>query len=182
MVETKVAPTTFDLKGNVKFNKSRTHRYELMITWKQPAKKLAMVITNYPGQSDGVVMDLTTMLVVNQVSALRFDGVVMVNLFSKLGLKGHPKELIEGADSVTDQVVLLVANDVTKIIIATGSFPKQNLLAAERQAEIIDGIKKAGFGKKLVFLCDSTGKLAHPLAAKVRKKWVIVEETTEAKK
>ncbi|MBS0979048.1 DUF1643 domain-containing protein, partial [Levilactobacillus brevis] len=101
MVETKVAPTMFDLKGNVKFNKSRTHRYELMITWKQPAKKLAMVITNYPGQSDGVVMDLTTMLVVNQVSEMGFDGVVMVNLFSKLGLKGHPKELTEGIDSVT---------------------------------------------------------------------------------
>ncbi|MBS0948601.1 DUF1643 domain-containing protein [Levilactobacillus brevis] len=181
-METKVAPTVFDLKGNVKFNKSRTHRYELMITWKQPAKKLAMVITNYPGQSDGVVMDLTTMLVVNQVSALGFDGVVMVNLFSKLGLKGHPKELIEGTDSVTDQVILLAANDVTQIIIATGSFPKQNPLAAGRQAEIIDGIKKAGFGKKLVFLCDSTGKLAHPLAAKVRKQWELIEAPTEANK
>lgn len=182
MVETKVAPMIFKLVGEVKFNKSRTHRYELMITWKQPAKKLAMVITNYPGQSDGVVMDLTTMLVVNQVSALEFDGVVMVNLFSKLGLKGHPKELIEGTDSVTDQVILLSANDVSQIIVATGSFPKQNVLAAERQAEIIDGIKKAGFEKKLVFLCDSTGKLAHPLAAKVRKQWELVEAPKEANK
>ena len=49
MVETKAAPTMFDLKGNMKFNKSRTHCYELMISWKQPAKKLAMLIINYPG-------------------------------------------------------------------------------------------------------------------------------------
>ena len=55
----------------------------------------------------------------------------MVNLFFKLGLKAHPKELIEGTDSVTDQVILLAANDVTKIIIVTGSATKQNLLAAE---------------------------------------------------
>ncbi|MBS0979063.1 DUF1643 domain-containing protein, partial [Levilactobacillus brevis] len=106
----------------------------------------------------------------------------MVNLFSKLGLKGHPKELTEGIDSVTDQVILLGANEVSQIIVATGSFPKQNILAAERQSEIIDGIKKAGFEKKLVFLCDSTGKLAHPLAAKVRKQWELMEAPKGANK
>lgn len=47
MAEAKLEPTTFNLEGSVKFNKSRTHRYELTITWKQPAKKLAMVVTNF---------------------------------------------------------------------------------------------------------------------------------------
>lgn len=72
MAEAKLEPALFNLEGSVKFNRARTHRYELTITWKQPAKKLAMVVTNFPGQSDGVVMDLTTMLVVNYVSALGF--------------------------------------------------------------------------------------------------------------
>lgn len=176
MAEAKLEPTTFNLEGSVKFNKSRTHRYELTITWKQPAKKLAMVVTNFPGQSDGVVMDLTTMLIVNHVSELGFDGVVMVNLFSKIGLKEHPKELPRGIDSVTDQVILLEANDVAQVIIATGSFPKQNAMAEDRQTKIITSINKAGFGKKLVFLHDPTGKPAHPLAAKVRKGWNLAKQ------
>ncbi|MCT3248883.1 DUF1643 domain-containing protein [Lactiplantibacillus plantarum] len=176
MTVAKLEPTAFKLVGEVKFNKTRSHRYELKITWKQPAKKIAMVITNYPGHSDGIVMDLTTMLVVNRVSSLGYDGVVMVNLFSKLGLKANPKGLIEGADSVTDQVILLEANEVAQIIIATGSFPKLNVMAKKRQAQIISSIKKAGFEKKLALLCDSSGKLAHPLAAKVRKQWILTEK------
>ncbi len=32
MAEGKLEPTIFNLEGSVKFNKVRTHRYELMIT------------------------------------------------------------------------------------------------------------------------------------------------------
>ncbi|AYM01488.1 DUF1643 domain-containing protein [Levilactobacillus yiduensis] len=167
------SPVNFKLEGTVKFNKAKTHRYELKITWNQPAKKLAMIITNFPGSSDGVVMDLTTMLIVNHVSQLGFDGVVMVNLFSALGINENPKLMTRGVDSVTDQVILLSANEVKQVILATGSFTNQNVMAQKRQYSIINGLKKAGFDKKLAMLCDGSGKPAHPLAAKVRKDWHI---------
>jgi len=167
------SPVSFKLEGTVKFNKAKTHRYELRITWKQPAKKLAMIITNFPGSSDGVVMDLTTMLIVNHVSQLGFDGVVMVNLFSALGINENTKLIARGVDSVTDQVILLAADDMKQVIVATGSFTNQNVLAQRRQESIVSSLRKAGFDKKLAMLCDESGKPAHPLAAKVRKTWHI---------
>ncbi|TGD17616.1 hypothetical protein [Levilactobacillus suantsaiihabitans] len=43
-------PVSFKLEDTVKFNRVRTHRYELRITWNQPAKKLAIIIINFPGR------------------------------------------------------------------------------------------------------------------------------------
>ncbi|MGX6427876.1 hypothetical protein [Levilactobacillus yonginensis] len=43
------SPVSFKLEGPVKFNKAKTHRYELRITWKQLAKKLAMITDNFAG-------------------------------------------------------------------------------------------------------------------------------------
>lgn len=104
-----------------------------------------MVVTNFPGSSDGVVMDLTTMLIVNHVSQLGFDGVVMVNLFSALGINENPKLMANGVDSVTDQVILLSANEVKQVILATDSFTNQNVMAQKRQYSVLNGLKKVGF-------------------------------------
>lgn len=165
----------YKIRTIAKFSADSKHRYVLTYDWSNDGPESSvMVVTNYPGESDGVTMDLTTSLIINNVRELGFNKVVMVNLFSKMGLvHGDQRLLKDGITASTNMVTLIEANNVEQIIMATGSFPQNNKIAFIRQNELIEQLKKAGFGNKINFLVDCDGKRVHPLASIIRKKWIL---------
>ena len=66
------------------FDESRSHRFIWKRVWKKDLP-IACVITLNPNSDDCFELDLTSMLILNNVYRLqKFGGVCVVNLFSKI--------------------------------------------------------------------------------------------------
>ena len=103
-----------------------------------------MVIMINPNTADTVNFDMTTMLVLNNVSKLGFGSVNIVNLYSrimeKLDLRFNGDD--ELIDDEADEIIQQYAAMSDAIIIAWGTIGK-NTLRVQRAAEIPAGIDKA---------------------------------------
>ncbi|MCY9806095.1 DUF1643 domain-containing protein [Lentilactobacillus senioris] len=177
MITKQIAQPKYEIKTMAKYSSDGEHRYSLSYDWSgDEPEKAIMVITNHPGKSDGVTTDLTTSLIINNVKAMNFNKVVMTNLFSKISLANEPNGVSTSSfTSSTDMITLLEAKEVETIVIATGSFPRNNKLACKRQQELIEQLKQAGLEDKLQVLVDGTNKPVHPLATGVRNGWSMIK-------
>ena len=103
-----------------------------------------MVIMINPNTADTVNFDMTTMLVLNNVSRLGFGSVNIVNLYSrimeKLNLRFNGDD--ELIDDDSDAVIEQYAAMSDAIIIAWGTIGKNTLRVRERQKYLLELIKQ----------------------------------------
>ncbi|SHH84017.1 hypothetical protein SAMN02745135_02356 [Caloranaerobacter azorensis DSM 13643] len=166
------------IKTEAYFSKDGKHRYLLKKEWDKRKKK-AMVIMINPSSADSMVIDHTTMYVINNLSKLDFGSVDIVNMFSKIDIRLSSRQSIEElVDKENDNYIEKSAAKADYIIIAWGSIGENNKKIKERQKEIFNLLKK--YKDKLYTICDLKGRGGyHPLAPQVRHSWKLEKMNLE---
>ena len=160
------------IKSKAIFSDDKEHRLLLRKEW-DSEKPTAMVIMINPNTADTVNFDMTTMLVLNNVSKLGFGSVNIVNLYSrimeKLNLRFNGDD--ELIDDVADEIIQQYAAMSDAIIIAWGTIGKNTLRVRERQKYLLELINQQ----------YQIGRNAcHPLTPAVRREWVLEPYEMEA--
>ena len=157
------------IKSKAIFSDDKEHRLLLRKEW-DSEKPTAMVIMINPNTADTVNFDMTTMLVLNNVSKLGFGSVNIVNLYSRIMEKlclrfNGDDELI---DDEADNVIAQYAAMSDAIIIAWGTIGKNTQRVRERQKWVLDLLKP--YANKLYQIGRNA---CHPLTPAVRREWVL---------
>ena len=159
------------IKSKAIFSDDKEHRLLLRKEW-DSEKPTAMVIMINPNTADTVNFDMTTMLVLNNVSRLGFGSVNIVNLYSKIMEK---LDLRFNGDDDSDAVIEQYAAMSDAIIIAWGTIGKNTLRVRERQKYLLELIKQHA-GK----MYQIGRNACHPLTPAVRREWVLEPYEMEA--
>ena len=158
---------TTQIKSKALFSDDGLHRLLLRKEWDKN-KKTAMIITINPNTADTLNMDLTTMLVINNLNKLGFGSVNIVNLYSKIMPKlslrfNSDDDLI---DSETDTIIEQYATMSNAIIIAWGSVGNNSQRVRDRQTELLEMLSKH---ENKLYQIGENGY--HPLTPAVRNEW-----------
>ncbi|MDM7881391.1 DUF1643 domain-containing protein [Staphylococcus borealis] len=155
------------------FSDDEQHRYLLKKTWdnKKPA---CTVITMYP-HLDGVLsLDLTTVLILNQLAnSEQYGAVYLVNLFSNIKTPMSIKHLKdkEAYDEHTDIHLMKAISESETVILAYGAYANRPVVV-ERVAQVMEMLKP--HKKKVKKLINPvTNEIMHPLNPKARQKWTL---------
>ena len=160
---------TTTIRSKAIFSDDTEHRLLLRKEW-DSEKPTAMVIMINPNTADTVNFDMTTMLVLNNVSKLGFGSVNIVNLYSRimekldLRFNGDDELIDDDSDAVLEQYAVM--SDA--IIIAWGTIGKNTLRVRERQKYLL-GLIKQHAGKMYQIWKNA----CHPLTPAVRREWVL---------
>lgn len=158
------------IKSKALFSDDGEHRLLLRREWDKNGK-CAMIIMINPNTADTLCMDMTTMLVLNNLYKLGFGSVNIVNLYSritpKLSLRFNSDDdlIAKGCDEMIEEYA--VTSDA--IIIAWGSLGNTSERVRERQADILERLSK--FRNKL---CKIGEQGYHPLTPAIRNQWELV--------
>ena len=158
---------TTQIKSKALFSDDGLHRLLLRKEWDKN-KKTAMTITINPNTADTLNMDLTTMLVINNLNKLGFGSVNIVNLYSKIMPKlslrfNSDDDLI---DSETDTIIEQYAAMSNAIIIAWGNVGNNSQRVRDRQTELLEMLSKH---ENKLYQIGENGY--HPLTPAVRNEW-----------
>ena len=162
-------------------NTDGNHRYLLKKVWGDGS--LAMIVTIHPTMIDPLALDMTTMLIQEQLRKQGFSGFLAVNLFSSTKIKGTAQSLTGGSDDQTFAVIetCLAEKQLTEIIIGVGSILRTNELA-KKQLDIFYGLLSTKQKKQVKILVDEEEHPAHPLAPKIRHEWRYISYAQYRKK
>jgi hypothetical protein len=157
------------LKSEAVFSDDRKHRLLLRKEWDKN-KKSAMVIMINPNTADTFNMDMTTMLVLNNLYKLGFGSVNIVNLYTRIMPKLSLRFLSDEdlLDEEADKVLRQYAKMSDVIIIAWGSVGNNSQRVRDRQAEILAMLSAQ---KDRVYQIGLQG--CHPLTPTVRHSWTL---------
>ncbi|EHR83806.1 MULTISPECIES: DUF1643 domain-containing protein [Staphylococcus] len=153
------------------FSSDKKHRYLLKKTWDEK-KPTCTVITMYP-HLDGVLsLDLTTVLILNQLAnSERYGAVYLVNLFSNIKSPENLKHINEPYDEHTDIHLMKAISESETVILAYGAYAKRPVVV-ERVAQVMEMLKP--HKKKVKKLINpATNEIMHPLNPKARQKWTL---------
>ena len=153
------------------FDENRSHRFIWKRVWKKDLP-VACVITLNPGSDDCFELDLTSMLILNNVYRLRkYGGVSVVNLFSKITGKLTKDDYVENdVDSKNIKYIQKAAESADTVIIAWGKSGETNNHIKEREETVLNVLSE--YKDKLVWIGDDYGNNGlHPLYPSVRKSW-----------
>ncbi|MDU4054817.1 MAG: DUF1643 domain-containing protein, partial [Staphylococcus epidermidis] len=103
------------------FSDDEQHHYLLKKTWNEK-KPTCTVITMYP-HLDGVLsLDLTTVLILNQLAnSEQYGAVYLVNLFSNIKTPENLKHIKEPYDEHTDIHLMKAISESDTVILAYGA-------------------------------------------------------------
>lgn len=151
------------VKTEAIFSEDRQHRYLLRKEWDKNKKK-AMVMMVSPSYADAVLMDTTTMCVVNNLYRLDdYGSVDIVNLYSAIdGSRGVIDDESGIGQQNMDQI-LASAEKSDVIIIAWGRVGDRSRGVQERQRKVIERLSE--YGEKLYAIPF------HPLSPAMRNEW-----------
>jgi hypothetical protein len=169
------------IRREVTYSKDRKHKFMLFIEWDSKLPKAMVIMINPSEVSNKISNDLTTQLVVNNLSALKYGGVYICNMVSSVGsktmrvTKDNAPYHKENLDIITKTGL---QEGVTSIVLAWGSVGYNNRLARNIQDEIIKRLNDKS--EVMYVIADSDGKKGlHPLTPSVRGKWVLVPYKTD---
>lgn len=158
------------MKSKALFSDNGEHRLLLRREWDK-SKKTAMIIMITPNTADTLCMDMTTMLVLNNLYKLGFGSVNIVNLYSritpKLSLRFNSDDDLIAKDC--DEIIEQYAAMSDAIIIAWGSLENTSERVRERQADVLERLEK--YANKLYKIGEQG---YHPLTPAVRNQWDLV--------
>ncbi|MCE5286074.1 MAG: DUF1643 domain-containing protein [Pelosinus sp.] len=161
------------IKTEAVFSDDKKNRYVLKKEWDKNKKK-AMVLMVNPSYADGMLIDPTTMYVMNNLSKLDFGSVDIVNIFSSLDGSRSVKAVPEEVMKENAEHIMASAEKADMIIIAWGKVGDGSKSIEERQRYFLDMLAK--YKDKLYTLGF------HPLAPRMRASWNLGPFKEEAKK
>ena len=155
---------TTTLKTEATYSDDGTRRYLLRKTWDEKKPKLAIIMLS-PSVADGIQLDTTTQLVVNNASRLGYGSVAIANLSAVLN-DYNLNHTEEDPENIT--VILEETNNAEKIIYAAGTGKARNKSFICLQKRVLLALQP--YEDKLYCLCneDGDGRLQHPLSPQVR--------------
>ena len=139
-------------------------RYLLKKTWDEKKPKLAIVMLA-AGAADGIQLDTTTQLVVNNSARLGYGSVAIVNLSAVLN--DYNLQHTE-ADEDNIREIVKQAESAEAVVFAPGTGKSKNKGFLRLQKRVLLALKN--YESKLYCLCneDGEGRLQHPLSPQVR--------------
>lgn len=168
------------IKVKAIFNEAMTHRYAFTKTW-DSTKKKALVIMKNPASNGLVETDVTTMLVLNNLSQLDYGSVTICNIYSSINTS---LQSMNSADDCKENFseIAKQAKVADTIIIAWGSFGEGNQSVKTKQGELMDILK--AYKDKLMYISNpkEIEKGVHPLCPSVRSRWNLKQYVIEDKK
>ena len=175
-------PTTerATIKCTATFSDNSEHRYSLTRVWDKN-KPQALVISISPSEAFNVEMDLTTILIQNNLHNQNFGGFCLVNLISKIGVDAKKvKETKDLWNKETDQEIVKRAGEADSIIVAWGSFANTRQQYREREETVLNLLKP--FEDKTFEITDGAERFfLHPLTPAIRNGWVLSKLKTQEK-
>jgi len=162
------------IKCEAVFNEEHTHRFSWKRVWGKDSKGVAAIIMLNPAQSDDVVMDTTSSLVVNNIARLeQFSGVEVVNLYSvltsKLNFRWNSDEDLNLPEN--DEYIKKAADSSPCIIVAWGKSADTNKRIASRAKAVLEQLKLCK--EKVHVISDGERDGLHPLTPSLRMKWTL---------
>lgn len=156
------------------FNQDKSHRTLLKKTWDEDRMSAAILMSN-ASTADILRIDFTTMYIINNLSALNYGSVSIVNLFSfmttKLDLKG--KNLDELSNEENTARILQSAKECDIFIVATGRIADTHKKVAVYQHKLFQELRAFQDKIHTIAAYDGTTNL-HPLSTKLRSSWTLV--------
>lgn len=153
-----------ELRTEAVYSDDGEKRFLLRKTWDEKKPKLAIIMLS-PSVADGIQLDTTTQLVVNNASRLGYGSVAIVNLSAVLN---DFKLRCTNEDPENIKAILNAAEEAEKIIYAPGTGKARNKSFMCLQKRVLLALKD--YEDKLCCLCneDGDGRLQHPLSPQVR--------------
>lgn len=162
------------IKTEAHFSEDGEHRYLLKKEWNKNKKK-AMVIMKKPSDAEELLLDQTTMFVINNLVKLDYGSVEILNLYSRINAK-RISEMEENKEAIetNDTFIAKSAERADTIILAWGSGCDSSKKATERQHTVLELMEKQK--DKLVVIQDEIGRSGfHPLSPSVRRYWKLIK-------
>lgn len=168
------------------FSDDGSKRYRLTKTWEEDKPSLAIIMLA-PSEASGIVLDSTTLLVLNNAARLGYGSVTILNLFATLN--DFALRQAEDEDSENLNAIVAAAQEADAVIYAAGVGKAQNKAFQMRQRKVLQALQPVE--AKLQCLCNEEGeaRLQHPLSPAVRTWYLsplmiseLVEETEESPK
>jgi hypothetical protein len=160
------------VKTEAVFSDDRKHRYILRKEWDTKKPKATIIMTN-PSTADMLMMDYTTLYIMNNIVKLDFGGIDIVNLVSKMTTKLNVKEDLDlKLDAENFDFILKSAEKSDKVILAWGKLGENNKRVRDVQDGLLERLKP--FKEKLcVIACENGDSGFHPLAPQIRFSWTL---------
>lgn len=159
------------VKSEVIYSDDRQHRYLLRKEW-EPKKPKATIIMTNPSTADILLIDHTTMYIINNLVRLDYGGVDIVNLISKPTTKLKVKEDMTELDVTNVNIILKSAEKSETVIIAWGKLGENNKKVRDIQDQLLSLLRS--FADKLHEIADEKGASGfHPLAPQIRFAWIL---------
>lgn len=168
------------------FSDDGSKRYLLTKSWEEDKPSLAIIMLA-PSEASGIVLDSTTLLVLNNAARLGYGSVTILNLFATLN--DFALRQAEDEDGENLNAIVAAAQEADAVIYAAGVGKAQNKAFQRRQRQVLQALQPVE--AKLQCLCNEDGKarLQHPLSPAVRTWYLsplkiseLVEETEESPK
>lgn len=147
------------------FTDDGSKRYLLHKTWDKNKHTLAIIMLA-PSEASGIVLDKTTMLVLNNASRLGFGSVTILNLFATLDDFDLKRAELDDEDNL--KMIVSVAEAADVVVYAAGVGKAKNKLFQERQRQVLEALRPMEY--KLFCLCNQAknARLQHPLSPAMR--------------
>jgi hypothetical protein len=160
------------IKTETIFSDDRSHRYLLRREWDSKKPKATIIMTN-PSTAGIMMMDYTTLYIMNNLVKLDFGAVDIVNMVSKTTTKLKVKEDVDDlVDEENTRHIVQSAERSDNVIIAWGKLGENNKKVRDVQDKLLERLKP--FKNKLCIIASETGESGfHPLAPQIRFTWVL---------
>lgn len=158
------------IKTEAHFSEDGKYRYLLKKEWNKTKKK-AMVIMKNPSDAGELLLDHTTMFVINNLVRLGYGSVEILNLYPRINARTFAEmEEDEEAIKTNDSRMESSAARADTIVLAWGSGCSSSKKATERQQTVLKLLEK--HKDKLVVIEAENGRTGfHPLSPQVRRSW-----------
>ena len=148
------------------FSEDGKHRYLMTRIWDE-SKPIPLFVSKCAGEADGIFLELTSMLITNNLYKMGYGGYYAVNLCS--GIYNRSEEL---SDEETDKIIAEYAKKASEIILSWGTITKNSL--KEREKAVLKILKASK--KKVTAVSDKNGKTnIHILTPSVRNDFFLTE-------
>jgi hypothetical protein len=160
------------MKTETVFSDDKKHRYLLRKEWDSKKPKATIIMTN-PSTADILVMDYTTMYILNNLAKLNFGSVEIVNMVSRTTTKLKVSDdSFSFADEENIGFIVKSAKESDKVIIAWGKLGENNKKVRSAQEMLLE--KLTPYKDKLCEIGNEKGESGfHPLAPQIRFSWVL---------
>ena len=164
---------TTSLITTAEFSDDGKKRYLLKKIWDEQKPSLAIIML-VPSEAADIVLDNTTMLVLNNASRLGYGSVTVLNLFATVG--DFDLKSTENDDKENTAMIIQTAKNVDTLVYAAGVGKSTNKKFIARQTKILEALRL--YEKKLKYLSskDGSSRFQHPLSPAVRT-WYLSDMT-----